>query len=65
MTKQLIMAGGVPLVVGDAVVRAGGAGAGGMAPLVYGHGPGAVGQLVTNSLQAASLWGDLESLAIC
>jgi hypothetical protein len=51
------MVGGEPLACRDAVARAGGAGPGGLAPSVYGHGRDAVGQLCDNSLQSASLWG--------
>ena len=62
MKKELVMVGGEPLACRDAVARAGGAGPGGLAPSVYGHGRDAVGQLCDNSLQSASLWGVMGAL---
>jgi len=57
------MVGGKPLAVLDAAVSAGGAGASGLAPLIYSHGPGAFGQWATNSMQSASVWGAMAAAA--
>ena len=48
------MVGGSPLKISDTTVKAGGAGAGAIGPLTYGHlGGGGVGQLVTQARTTA------------
>ena len=65
MTKEALTIGGRLMTAQEATVRAGPAGGLGVPPLVYGHGPDGVGQIVGPRMQTrgTSLWGIMAAPA--